>query len=85
MAGIQTARSATRQNTTGTVTKGDPGFYAEEEAGDKAGESESRADADNHAGDGESHAVPDDEPRMRERSAPRAMRMPISWVRCWTE
>jgi hypothetical protein len=63
VAGIQTARSATKLNTTGTVTNtsGIPGFDAEEEAGDEAGEAEGRADADDDANDGEAHAMPDDE------------------------
>ena len=63
MAGIQTASSATRLNSTGTVTNtiGIPGFDPEEKAGDEAGEAEGRADADDDADDGEAHALPDDE------------------------
>ena len=61
MAGIQTARRATRLNTTGIVTTtAGPSFDAEEEAGDETGESEGRADTDNDADDGEAHPMPDD-------------------------
>jgi hypothetical protein len=53
VAGIQTARRATRLNTTGIVTTtAGPSFDAEEEAGDETGESEGRADTDNDADEG---------------------------------